>query len=71
MRVLWSRNSKRVHKYDDNRIDERCNSDQILDEDRKVDDVPTPVAEWAAGARLKLCHRCFSEAERLTLSGVA
>jgi hypothetical protein len=61
MKVLYSKTSKKVHRYDDGKSDERCNLDQILPEDRVVIEVPedVDVQEWATSKGLTLCRRDF------------
>lgn len=62
MKLIWSAYSKRVHRYDGNASDERCNVDAIRREDRRTAELApeTDVKEWAASQKLKLCRRCLS-----------
>ena len=66
MQVLWSKFSKRVHKFDEGRSDERCNLDAIRDDDRVVEEV-ADVVRWAGESRVALCKRCFREERGLGL----
>lgn len=64
MKVIWSAYSKRVHRFDGDASDERCNVDAIRSEDRRTAELDSDVRAWAKSQKLKVCNRCLSPGVR-------
>lgn len=65
MKLIWSDFSQRLHRFDGNGSDERCNIDQIREDDRRTAEVAEDrsVREFARQNKLAICKRCLRGVE--------